>query len=421
MKYLLLFVPPYWHHLPPLNIALLSSVLSKKNIPYDILDLNIIFFHNVEKIDKVIWNDVTIQNSNTSYDTLVTKYKKLTDKYISEIIDKNYTHLCFSVYSSNFLMSYFISNIIKKKNKNIKIIFGGPEILYKYIENKNFYNDYPDVDIFVVGEGENPLNKIIAGNNNKLFIFDELNNPEEIPIPVYKEELLNLYIRKRALPILANRGCINKCKFCAEKFLYKKIKIRKSKQIFDEIITLKNIHNIIWFTFYDSMLNIDYNEILNLCDLLIENNVNIKWDCQFYLKNYSLELLNKMKKAGCFNLFVGLESGSDAILKRMNKDFDLSDAEKFFIDCKKADLHFEISLILNYNNETENEFNETINFLKKNKNLIPKIAQINNYKELPGTFIKEINKENQRTKKLINELNKDNFILTKKFIKNLNF
>jgi len=99
----------------------------------------------------------------------------------------------------------------------------------------------------------------------------------------------------------------------------------------------------------------------------------------------SRELVSKMKRAGCFNLFIGLESASAAVLKRMNKGFTLTEARSFFQLLSAEGLHFEISLITNYPGETENEFQETLQFIRDNKSSIPKIAQVNPWVPYVGT------------------------------------
>lgn len=416
MKFLILFVPPYWEKLYPLGAAYLSAVLKQNNIEYDFIDLNILYYLNSTTNHKIVWKDVNFQNSKKSFDIIINN--SLLKEYLEKIVLKNYTHISFSTYSSNFNVSYFIAEEIKKIFNGIKIIFGGPEILYKFINDKTFYQNYPVVDTFVIGEGEEPLKEIIKGTKEKIIKFKEIQNLDYLPFPEYNKELLKLYPRKRALPLLFSRGCINNCKFCAEKFLYKKVRVRSAENVIDEIMYQQKNHNTLWFTFYDSMINTDKNELFKFCDIIIEKKIKIKWDCQFYLKNYSIDLLKLMKNAGCFNLFVGLESGSNSVLKRMNKKFDTHAAEKFFKDCYLAGLHFEISLILNYDNETEKEFEETIRFIIKNKKYIPKIAQINNYKHLPGTPVSDFSSD-IKIQSLIEVLKKNKFKFTNEFIKNI--
>ena len=135
-------------------------------------------------------------------------------------------------------------------------------------------------------------------------------------------------------------------------------------------------------------------------------------------------LLELMKKTGCINLFIGLESGSEYILKQMNKNFNILGAERFFKKLKKNSLNFEISLITNYPMESRKNFTETKQFLLKNKKLINKIAQINPYIYYPGmktditkgyNFLKCIQKVDQ----LVKILDRENIKYTNAYINNL--
>ncbi|HOK39917.1 MAG TPA: radical SAM protein [bacterium] len=419
MKILLFFSPPYWQKLYPLNIAYLSGILKKYNIEFDVYDLNILLYKKVAKEDLIIWKNVSFQNSFQAQKIILEKYQKIIKESLQYVLENKFDIICYTNYSSNFGISLKIAEKIKQLKKEIKIIFGGPEILYQFLNNKNFYLNFPDVDFFVVGAGERTLENIIQGKEiEKLVLFDEYDDINEIPFPFYFSDKLKLYERKNAISILGSRGCINQCAFCAEKFLFKNKQFRRAENIFEEINLLNKNHNIKWFTFFDSMINFSIEELSKLCDLIIKNNLKINWDAQFFLKNYTKELIEKMKEAGCFNLFIGLESGSDSVLKKMKKNFTTDDAKKFFNDCKKVNLHFEISLIVNFPGETEKEFEETLEFLKANKEKIPKIAQINNYKKLAGIKIKEMEKNN-RIEKLLNFLKENNFIYTEEFIGNL--
>jgi len=136
--------------------------------------------------------------------------------------------------------------------------------------------------------------------------------------------------------------------------------------------------NTNWFIFQNSLINANLDYLENLYKLIIEKLPNIKFEAQIYIRgDMKLELFQLLKKAGCYNLFVGLESGSDTMLKIMRKRFDAQTAVIFFRNCRIAGLHFEISLIVGHPGENKVTINETKQFIIKNADLIPKIAQIN--------------------------------------------
>ena len=136
-------------------------------------------------------------------------------------------------------------------------------------------------------------------------------------------------------------------------------------------------------------------------------------------------LLRKIKKSGCYNLFVGLESGSDATLKKMNKGFSAQDAKIFFEKLNAAGLFFGISIIVGYPGETEGDFQESLAFVVRNKGLIPKIEQVNPFVYYEGTPVLPAggyrpNKASlQRMWLFIKEIKRDRFKYTNAFLGNL--
>jgi radical SAM superfamily enzyme YgiQ (UPF0313 family) len=123
-----------------------------------------------------------------------------------------------------------------------------------------------------------------------------------------------------------------------------------------------------------------------LCDAIINKFAKIKWEAQIAIRRDMGEtLLKKMKQSGCYNLFIGLESGCDRTLKNMRKGFSAKEARNFFQKLNSANLSFGISLITGYPQETDADFQESLDFVLKNKALIPKIEQVNPFVYYDGT------------------------------------
>ncbi|MBU2102673.1 MAG: radical SAM protein, partial [Candidatus Omnitrophica bacterium] len=184
----------------------------------------------------------------------------------------------------------------------------------------------------------------------------------------------------RALPIVSSRGCIWSCNFCSEKNLYKKFRHHSPAYVTGHIKHLVKKHNVHTFIFCDSLINYSNGWLSEFCELLLKEELAIQWEAQMRVDGaFPLELGRLMKKSGCYNLFVGLESACDKTLRSMQKGFTVKNALDFFITLADAGLQFEISLILGYPGETHQDFEETIEFIKKNKRSIPKIAQANQF------------------------------------------
>ncbi|MBI5207464.1 MAG: radical SAM protein [Candidatus Firestonebacteria bacterium] len=136
-------------------------------------------------------------------------------------------------------------------------------------------------------------------------------------------------------------------------------------------------------------------------------------------------IFDKIKKSGCYNLFIGLESGCNNTLKHMNKGFTKEEAQIFFQKLNDTGLFFGISLITGYPGETDEDFKESLDFVINNKNLIPKIEQINPFTYYDGTNTLKSNDYKINSVSLekmnifINEIKKNNFKYTNAFLGNL--
>lgn len=403
-KILLVLAPLFWPKLPPLGIAYLQAYASKQGFPVDILDLNNIFYNLTEPQVKKAW----AMSCNTSLEENILKLIKENhpQKY-QEAIEKMLSCdiIGFSCFKSNFKASLEIVKILKSKKKEIRALLGGPEITRQFFESHGKLTEELKclVDFLVVGEGERPFLNYIKGgvDKNKIAEFSELKSLESLPFPQYEGINLSSYPRDKSISLLFSRGCVRQCSFCSERLLYHSFRTRSVEDIIREIGSHKEKNNIEYFIFHDSMMNADLKKLEAFCDAVIEHFGSIPWEAQMAVQpDMEERLFEKIKQSGCYNLFVGLESGSDRTLQRMNKGFKASDAEEFFKKLKKAQLNFGISLIVGYPGETEADFQESLDFVLRHKDLIPKIEQINPFVYYDGTNVERseasLNNEGKR-------------------------
>jgi radical SAM superfamily enzyme YgiQ (UPF0313 family) len=421
MNYLHILCPPVWEKLPSLGPAYLLSYLRGYNINTFFVDLNNIAFNFASLEMKRSWTINRTFTGNFLFEYCFKDHFEIFEKVI-ETIDKNKINFVgFSVFNTNRFFAIEMARFLKKNFKKVKIIFGGPEVLTIKFEGYR----YPDfVDYFVMGEGEIALKKIITEDPlENIFEFEEQKDINFFPD--FSDVDLNDYPRKNALPVIFGRGCVNKCNFCSERLLYKYYRHKDENFFIDELLYYKEKFGIEWITFYDSMLNANIKSFEKVLDLMIERRLNLKWDAQIAIRNDMCdEIFFKMKEAGCINLFIGLESGSDNILSKMNKNFTTEIAKSFFKKLKGANLHFEISLIIGYPDETEKDFRKTLSFIEENMELIPKIAQVSIFRNYPGITARRTTEyeEKESMKKLeffVNFLENKKIPFTRSYINNL--
>ncbi len=395
----LALLPPFWPNLPPLNLAILKAYLHSRGIITDIFDYN------------------------NTYSAQPGREREIAEKLLC------YNIVGFSCYRSNFETTLKVSRILKEKEPGIKIIFGGPEIASQYFKfNGALAEKYGQLaNLLVVGEGELPLSEYltISGTNEHVAVFRELETLENFPLPDYSGLDFNRYSKKGAVSLLYSRGCIRRCRFCSERLLYKKYRCLPAENIVEQIRRQQEAGRRS-FIFHDSMLNGNLQGLENLCDQLIEKFGSVNWEAQIAIRNDMPEhLLIKMKQSGCYHLFVGLESGSNRTLAAMNKGYTKEEAAEFFRILKAAGLSFGISMITGFPGESEADFRESLDFVIRNKDIIPKIEQVNPFVYYEGTDLPReadyrLNPQSvARTEQFIMEIKHAGLKYTKAFVMNL--
>lgn len=127
----------------------------------------------------------------------------------------------------------------------------------------------------------------------------------------------NIRPNERCMPMLSGRGCIFACNFCYR--MDKGFRPRSPESIIKEIRYLKETYNIGYIAFSDELLMSSRERTLELCQAFIDAEINVKWDCNGRLNFADLDVLEKMKKAGCVFINYGIESLDNETLKVMHK------------------------------------------------------------------------------------------------------
>ncbi|RKY20588.1 MAG: hypothetical protein DRQ55_07200 [Planctomycetota bacterium] len=183
---------------------------------------------------------------------------------------------------------------------------------------------------------------------------------ELIPIPDW-----SLYPRSRdtVYAIEFSRGCKYNCFYCA----YDRGKlIRPLAEIREELLRNAEL-GITRYRVGDSNFTDgppryrDYP--LDVCKLMIELDLGLEWSCYSRVDDLTDELAEHMRRAGCWGVFFGVESGDDRILKLMRKGHDLADAFEGLAVARRNGLFAHVNMIAGYPGETEESFRNTLDFV----------------------------------------------------------
>jgi len=172
------------------------------------------------------------------------------------------------------------------------------------------------------------------------------------------------------LPYASSMGCTWSCSFCTHSQAEGPWQTKSVNKIIKDITLLIEKHKSHRFVFTDSNFNISSTHVDTLCDELIKNKMAIKWRAHVQPLNIDTKLLSKMKKAGCYYLLWGFESGSNRILRMMKKKGDVKSRIGILKSAKDAGIHNALNLMIRYPYETERDLKQTALLIKKNAHII---------------------------------------------------
>ena len=327
----------------------------------------------------------------------------LNNYQILDIIRKNKYHIVgIGGFAMQLRSSIELINFIKENCKDVTVILGGVQVW----GCEQFFMDNSKADVICIGESEiilpdlvhaiyagkdfSHISSIIYRKNDKCVQNDGISfveNINKIPIPEYNVFQMESYIKgnyhsvpnKRTIDFLCSRGCPYKCNYCINSKKPVKVRYRSPENILSEIRFLKNHYGINDFSFCDENFTINKKMAFEICKVI--QNENITWVTSCRADNIDEEILLVMKKAGCRMLIIGFESGSEKILKSMNKRVKLETYSYAITLLRKHGILFYANFMIGMPDETEETIRETEKFCIAN-NLIFSSSYVTPF---PGT------------------------------------
>ena len=295
----------------------------------------------------------------------------------------------FTAVTSSIYKAGKLSEMIKESNPEIKIIIGGPHITSVPEETMS---RFPEFDIAAIGEGENTLKELVASleNNGRLkdipgilfrkngqYVKTEprplIKNLDELPFPAW--DLIDNFplgykpaaFKCKRLPaayIISARGCPHPCIFCDTSVFSRQYRAYSAEYIVEMINVLKTDYGIKEIIFEDDTFIIFKKRLIQLCETLIKEKINISWSCNGRANAVKPEILRLMKKAGCWQIAYGIESGDPDILEFSRKRIKIEQMKQALEWSHEAGILTKGFFILGFPKETEDTLNRTIDFAK---------------------------------------------------------
>ena len=304
----------------------------------------------------------------------------------SIIRDYDPTVVGISAKSQNFASASIVAKLVKSINREITVIIGGPHPSMVGAEVLNC----PDVDIGVRCEGEKTivelLNAIkddrsfegirgifyrtdgqVVDNGPRDYIedLDSLCFPHEAAPEVLKDH--DRYPLTAFMNIFTTRGCPYNCLFCGSRKIWsRKPRFRSPENVVREIKGLQKL-GLKLIRFDDDTFGINKTHLTNLCHALIEHCPGLMWSCELHANLVDERTIALMKKAGCYNIQLGIESGNNEILKAIRKNITIEEALSACEIIKKHGIELQAFFIVGFPQETEETLRDTFEAMKKTK------------------------------------------------------
>lgn len=297
------------------------------------------------------------------------------------------------IFTQQHYFSILLAKEIKRLAPDIITVFGGR---FFNSENLETFLAADWVDYLVLNDGEVAFLRLLEALKNggnartvpHIAFFDTkagrvFRNPENAGVKLndlayadYSDfDFTGYFMPAPVVSILSSRGCYwRRCTFCDHFAPYASTyKAQSIPRTIDELQYYVETYGVRHFSFVDEMISA--RRFLKLSKEILERGLDIT----FYAfakpttNDFTPEILEVMYKAGCRAIYWGVESGSDRVLKLMDKGNNVESTSQTLIAANKAGIRNHLFLIVGYPSETSSELKETVRFLYDHRKVIDKI------------------------------------------------
>ncbi|HVN71781.1 MAG TPA: radical SAM protein [Desulfomonilia bacterium] len=188
---------------------------------------------------------------------------------------------------------------------------------------------------------------------------------DRLPVPYrqdYDHKSYQLFWKERGCftqaSIMTTYGCPHDCDFCAKPIFGNNYRRRNIDSIVDEVKDIRSLgYEGLWIA--DDCFTLDLDHVRAFCRRLIRENLRMMWSCLSRTDPIAQDDVKLMKQAGCSKVFFGLESGSDEVLKLMNKHTTTAAAEKMINLFSRCGIETSGFFIVGYPGETSKSIEST--------------------------------------------------------------
>lgn len=296
--------------------------------------------------------------------------------------------------------AYKLSKIAKETRKDRIVVWGG--------HHASFLPDeilgYGGVDVVVRGEGEETIvdlfNALHAGGDGLDKVRgisyrqngqsrhnpdrEMIHNLDALPFPAHHLSLFpEAYRKMERIGIMSNRGCPFRCGYCSSPaFTRRSVRYRSYENVLAEIRHVTSYYNKNVVSFLDDNFTINKKKVIELCEHLISADLKVSWDTMTRADILTEDVVQLLKKAGCVGISIGIESGSERMLKIIDKGVDLEKVQSAFELLYKYDIPSGANFIIGFPEEKKEDIEKTFSLMQRIKTVN---INFNIFEPIPGS------------------------------------
>jgi len=313
-------------------------------------------------------------------------------RIVDAILREDPRYVGFSCTTASVGNAAKIARAVKEKSPKTRILAGGPHVTALPEET---FRRFPEFDFGILGEGEAALlgllealggernlprvegavyreGEAIRVNPRRKFIEDL----DTLPFPAF--DLLHEFPRDYHPPFLnypmgpaaslaSSRGCPQACTFCDRSVFGNRYRYFSEDYLGELISFIRRQYRIRHLVFTDDQFGAFRPRLVRLCEKMASGNPDIQWNCDARVDSVDPDLLRLMKRAGCWMISYGIESGSQKILDRIRKGITLDQVELAVRWTKEAGIRAKGLFMIGYPEETEETLQQTLDFIRRSR------------------------------------------------------
>lgn len=284
-----------------------------------------------------------------------------------------------------------VARRLKERLPGVPLVAGGHHVTAMPLRS---LRDFPAFDVIVVGEGEHTLLELIETWNGggdlqavpglALRVDGEdgivttprrrIGNLDDLPLPAWDllPDIASHYrapvFQTRAYPVFwwaTSRGCAGHCRFCDRTVFGNRVTRYSPEYILSMARRLTEQYRFRHIMFDDDNFLINRSHAHRVLDALERARLGFTFTCNSRVDTIDMETLSRLKRAGCWQINYGIESGSQRILDAMDKRITVEQIEQALRLTKKAGIRTYGFIIVGYPGETKETIRETYELIRR--------------------------------------------------------